>query len=175
LEKLDMPYGILQLNAQQGDLAQNLADTALEQQGRRQVANTEQKTVNRGALLNLAGRGVSAGIATGKDYSALSSAKAAGKDTSNMAGAGPDGSFQFGKTLAANLVNPYAKYQNLNRIARGQASISGGSATGPLPGTAPSPPTGPASSLTHENAPIAGSLITSMLRQTPVGDVGDST
>lgn len=148
-------------------MANELNDSSLQQTGRRQVANIEAKSQNRGALWNLVGRGVSAGIGTARDSSAYDSAKAAGRDTSTLAGVDESGKFNTGRDLAQNFINPYGNYDNLRRILRGAGTTV--IPTHASDGTPVETPDDPAASqpgaingLDHQNAPLSGYIVSAL-------------
>jgi len=156
--------GILALNAQEGSDAQGLADNIDEVTGRRKVFNIEQKAENRSDLYNLAGRGISAGISTAKDYQAYQDAKASGADTTGLAGVDANGNFSGGRDFVDSLVKPSDKYQNLRR-QQGPQNIKVPDDPQLTQVTSPSPSSqpGPISSIHGDNAPVVGSMINGML------------
>lgn len=158
---------LLQLYAQEGQMANDLNDSSLQQTGRRAAANIEAKSANKGALWNLAGRGVSAGIGTAKDSAAYDSAKAAGRDTSTLSGVDAEGKFNTGRDLAQNFINPYGNYDNLRRILRGAGTtVIPTHATDGTPVATPDAPAasqpGAINGLDHQNAPLSGYIVSAL-------------
>lgn len=162
--------GILQLTGDEGAAAQSLEDTAARQSGALNEANTEARAQNFDEAANLAGRALSSGISTYKDYKDHAAKVDAynNASTEDRAKMTDPGGFNIGKDFVAN-VTGVGRFPHLHRVLQAQDPAD---ASNPA-GSVPTPQLGAISALNQHNSPLYGSVIRALHGNEALDDAGD--